>query len=139
MPYDDLFYLGLKIILRNNKHEILILKMQKHGQSFWELPGGRMQFNETPEQGLRRELTEEANINSIENIQYLGVHFSEYRVPTKFDISAGLIFSFYSGTTQQSHVTLSADHSDYAWVTPTQALEILGNPYGPKLADYLHQ
>ena len=136
-PHDDLFYLGLKLILRNNNDQILILKMHRISETFWELPGGRMQFEETPEQGLRRELVEETGITIINDIHYLDTYLSPYRVKTTFNISAGLLFSLYSGTTSTNEVTLSGDHIDYAWVSAPEAIKFLGSAYGPKLADYI--
>jgi|GEM_PF-1510629 len=34
----DLFWLGVKIILKNKDDHILLLKVQKKNETFWELP-----------------------------------------------------------------------------------------------------
>lgn len=135
---DDLFYLGLKLILLNQNDQILILKMHKNSQTFWELPGGRIQIGETPQQGLLRELQEETGITDIRDLCHLDTYVSSYRVPTNFGASAGLLFSLYSGFTFTDNVTLSADHIDYAWVTATDAIAMLGSAYGPNLAEYIN-
>lgn len=136
---DDLFYLCLKIILRNQKNKILILKMHKNSETFWELPGGRIQFGETPEQGLRRELVEETGITQINDLCHLDLYLSSYRVQTNFNISAGVLFSLYAGVTSTDNVTLSGDHIDFAWVTEDEVINLLGNAYGPKIAEYVYQ
>jgi 8-oxo-dGTP diphosphatase len=51
-------------VLRNQKQEILIAKRQQSQfmAGFWELPGGKIEVNESPEQAITRELNEELGI-----------------------------------------------------------------------------
>lgn len=126
---DDLFYLGLKCILRNQNNQVLLLKMHKNGQSFWELPGGRIQQQETPEQGLRREIEEETGIVDVSNMKHISYALSQYRVATNHKISAGLLFSLYCATTSADHVTLSQDHVDYRWVWIEDITQMLRDCY----------
>lgn len=135
--HDDLFYLGLKIILRNPENRILLLKMVKTDETFWELPGGRIQIGETPEQGLRRELLEETGIKTILQIRHVNMHVSPYRILMVSGQSVGLIFSVYCGRVTEDIVNLSSDHVDYVWATDQEVLKLLGNAYGEKLSDYL--
>ena len=44
------------LFFSKNKKEVLLLK-NKHG--YWDLPGGHMEFGETPEECLLREIKEE--------------------------------------------------------------------------------
>ncbi len=52
---EDLFFLGIKGIIRNSKGEVLLLKVntQKFSQEnkleYWDIPGGRIQVNDTAE------------------------------------------------------------------------------------------
>ena len=58
------------IVLNKNKSLVLLLKT-KHG--YWDLPGGHLEFGETPEQCLQREAKEEIdqelNIKGLSSIQ----------------------------------------------------------------------
>lgn len=59
-------------VLRNKNQEILIAERRK-GQfmaKFWELPGGKIEANESPQQALTRELKEELDIQ----VQQLSLH-----------------------------------------------------------------
>jgi ADP-ribose pyrophosphatase YjhB (NUDIX family) len=42
---------------------ILLVRHVKQGQSYWLLPGGGLEYGESLEEGLRRELIEEANLD----------------------------------------------------------------------------
>lgn len=54
---DYLFRVSLKALICDDDGRILVVK--EHGRPFWDLPGGGMDFGETTEQALARELREE--------------------------------------------------------------------------------
>lgn len=47
------------IIVNNNK---ILLNRDKDDVDTWELPGGRLRINESPEEGIRREILEELGV-----------------------------------------------------------------------------
>ena len=51
------------VIMKNNKI-LLVKRKQEPFRGEWDLPGGYMNYGETPEQTLKRELREEFNVNS---------------------------------------------------------------------------
>ncbi|CAC9436417.1 Thiazole tautomerase TenI-like domain [uncultured Gammaproteobacteria bacterium] len=59
-------------VLRNKNQEILIAQRQKTQfmGGFWELPGGKIENNESPEQAISRELKEELGIQ----VTHLNLH-----------------------------------------------------------------
>ncbi len=63
---------GVPAIIRNSKGEILLGKRDKASftyPNFWGLPGGLIEYGETVEEAIKRELKEELGVNS-EFIKY---------------------------------------------------------------------
>jgi 8-oxo-dGTP pyrophosphatase MutT (NUDIX family) len=54
---DSLFRISLKAYIENDKGEVLVVK--EAGRDRWDLPGGGMEYGESIEQALKRELKEE--------------------------------------------------------------------------------
>lgn len=123
---DDIFYLSVKLILKNEQNQILLLKVQKDNDSFWELPGGKVQIAETEEIAIVRELFEETGITSIQNLKHITTFKSDYRSEKK-DI--GYIFSFFSANTTQKNISLGIDHIEYLWTEQEHANSILNDAY----------
>lgn len=134
---DDLFYLGLKLILRNPAGLILLLKRDTKKQLFWELPGGRIQTGETQESCLRRELSEETGIMDITELEYRNTYLSPYRIDVQNGLEAGLLFYFYTGRTAVDTVVLSEDHVEYAWVNQSRAQDLLAKSYGLGISELM--
>lgn len=61
---------------RQHDDRFLIAQRQqgKHLEHYWELPGGKLESNESPWQALRRELAEEINIEITSAIPYMQVY-----------------------------------------------------------------
>lgn len=54
--------LAAKALLKVGNRFLIIRQQLPDGNSQWSLPGGRMEYGETPAQTLERELTEELNL-----------------------------------------------------------------------------
>ena len=66
------------LILENNKGEILLTKRRfSPKKNYWDLPGGFIDFKESAEASLRREIKEELNIK-LGKVKYLGSYWSYY-------------------------------------------------------------
>jgi 8-oxo-dGTP diphosphatase len=111
------FFIGVKgIIVKDGK--VLLLKRAGE-RTFWDVPGGRMQHDETPAATLARELQEE--LPSIQNVEIgglLSVHVLDRNI--KDDI--GLTFLFYWVNADfDEGIQLSDEHSESAWMTFDEA------------------
>ncbi|MGB4759438.1 MAG: NUDIX hydrolase [Candidatus Saccharimonadales bacterium] len=113
------FYVGIKaIIIRGDK--VLLLKDSSR-PDFWDVPGGRIDDNESIEQALLRELKEELPSHSNPRI---GELLNAYRIPGSIKDDLGLVLLFYRVDIDIADaIALSDEHTDYEWVSFEEALK----------------
>jgi 8-oxo-dGTP pyrophosphatase MutT (NUDIX family) len=102
----------------------LVLQKGAGDESFWEVPGGRIDGEETIEATLTRELKEE--LPSIGNFS-IGDIVGAYRLHIDIEGERGLVLIFYKVDAENFEVVLSSEHTDYKWVTK-ESLSELKNP-----------
>ncbi|MES2971615.1 MAG: NUDIX domain-containing protein [Patescibacteria group bacterium] len=117
------FYVGVKGVIVQDGKVLILKKAGEAGMDFWEVPGGRIDDDETIEQALLRELSEElANIQNIEIHELLDA----YRVHRDLEPDISLVLVFYRVTaTFKGEPEISNEHSEYKWATQDEALELL--------------
>lgn len=74
---DDYIHVVAAIIWKQgNAQQFLISQRQpgKHLEHYWELPGGKVEVDESPEQALRRELSEEIDIRVVSATRFMQVY-----------------------------------------------------------------
>ena len=73
--------LGAGIILLNSNNEVLLLlrdnKIDIPFPNMWDIPGGKVEEGESPEQALRREMMEEMSIKNLGEIKLFKIFTSE--------------------------------------------------------------
>ena len=103
-------------IISNDSEEILCMQRGVNKHSYiskkYEFPGGKIEQDETNENALKREITEEINIEIEINSFYLKV---EHEYPDFF-----LIMNAYLCKTKTLNITLN-EHIEYKWL-PIQDL-----------------
>jgi len=63
---------GVGVILKKGNNVLLFKRKNVHGEGTWCLPGGHMEYGETPEQTAVRETKEEVNLK-ICNAKVVGI------------------------------------------------------------------
>jgi 8-oxo-dGTP pyrophosphatase MutT (NUDIX family) len=124
MSENKLFNVGIKgVIVKDNKVLVLRANAAKERRDIWEMPGGRINDNETIEQALKRELKEEVpNIKNIKMHELLDV----YRLPWDIGNDISLMLIFYSVTADfDGDPQISDEHVDWKWATKEEALKLV--------------
>lgn len=128
---EQLYHLGVKAIITNVNHEILLLK--RRGFDYWDLPGGRVQKGEDPVSALKREVQEETGINMLIDIDPQDIILTPFKISLDNDQTAQLLFWFYRcAVANKTSVTLSDEHSDFIWINTEEISEFL-----PKLSPHI--
>lgn len=120
----DKLFVGLKAFI---VHEGKILFLRESSQysdgtnsGSFDVCGGRMKIGEHPQEALLREVKEETGLTvTIEQ----PVHVGEWR-PIVRDEEWQVIGIFFLCHADNTNVTLSPDHSEYIWATPTEARKL---------------
>lgn len=109
---DRKFFIAVKALVFFDEKFLLVKRSEKaRGEHhLWEFPGGRLEFGETPEEALKREMMEEAElpVKIICPLQTWSFFRGE---DTQI---AGITFLCRAAT---DTVRLSDEHDAYEWIT----------------------
>lgn len=118
-------FVANKALIVNAEGKILLLRDAGVGdhanaKGQWDVPGGRMEANETPQEALMREVHEEIGLE-IDPALAQPFHVGLWGVGGDI-VNNPVIGIFYIVPIEQTEVTLSAEHSEMIWVDPMQPL-----------------
>lgn len=143
MAGEQLFQVGVKALIENSQGQILLLKAnvsshRKNTEPYWDIPGGRIQEDNTVIQTLAREVEEETGIYAFENPELLTAVMSNHKIPISDSEEVGLLLVVYKVTVADDvGIILSPEHTEYEWVTKAQAALRLGHKYPKEFTDAL--
>ena len=92
------------------KQKVLLMKRVRpssDGLGYWELPGGGLEYGETPNEALKREVKEETGLT-------IDVVKPAYTF-TKIRKDYQTVGIGYLASTDDDHVSISFEHTDYKW------------------------
>lgn len=94
---------------------VFIVKDVAHGT--WELPGGKIDNDDSEEETLHRELKEELNIDSVE----IGPQIDTFKFSVeRFDKTYEFNVVVRKCHADLSNITLSDEHTEFKWVDPKE-------------------
>ncbi len=129
MSENKLFNVGIKAIIKKDNKVLIV----RHGQDFWEVPGGRIDANESIEEALHRELREELpNIHSIVLDRVIDAR--RLHKDIKDDISLVLVFYLVEADFKGAP-KLSEEHTAYKWASKGEAIKTVHELYQTAIAN----
>lgn len=113
------FHITVKGICVYNGKTLIMKRVRPStdGLGYWELPGGGLEYGETPHEALIRELKEETNLD----IRILKPVYTFTAIRPQYQ-TVGV--GFLSIPTND-HVVISDEHTDFKFVSPDDLLEYL--------------
>lgn len=109
------FFSTKALIISDNK--FLALYSNINGEKKWDIPGGRMEFGETAEETLKREIYEELGV-TVKPIKLIDTW--NYMHSENFQIT-GII---YYCEINSNEINLSDEHDGYEWIDIDHIFEI---------------
>lgn len=140
---NDLFQVGVKALIRNNKGKILLLHDQPHsGRSkelpvYWDLPGGRIKDNADAKETLIREVEEETSIKNIAIKDLIIASATNFNVIIEGHTIRLMILIYECKIVGDYQIALSEEHQDYRWFEPKKAAELLSIKYPKGLTEVI--
>ena len=110
------------IIMKNNKYLLLhkSLTVPRY-PGYWDFPGGTLEENEDPFEGIKREILEETNLKA-----------NPLKVIWKTQMKVNDIMTeylVYGVELLSDDIKLSHEHTEYEWVTKEELLKMKIQPY----------
>lgn len=112
----------------NAKGELLLVKTHKWEGSYC-CPGGHIEWGETIENALLREIKEETGITDIKEHSFLCMY--DYLGGAYYKESH-MIFLNFRVVSRTTEVTLNQEAESYVWVLPKDALKLSLEPFTKK-------
>jgi 8-oxo-dGTP diphosphatase len=109
---------AIRIFATDASNRILLLRRanSEYGDGQWCLPGGKLDYGDTPEHTVEKELEEETAL-AAKNVEFL---FYQNSPPTESGKMHCL--NLYFRCTVGGAVTLNEESSEFVWLTMEQAL-----------------
>ncbi len=120
-------------VFQNNDNEILLIQRPKDKPmpGLWEFPGGKIEFGETPEQALIREIKEEI---ALKPTQFKSLAFVSHSYATFHIILLPYLVTEWSG-----ELNLLEQQQGYIWVDLKNMKEFSKPAASEKIIDYMNK
>lgn len=114
-------FVACKALIVNSEGNFLIIRESgtyEEGTNLgrWDVPGGRIQVEETLAEGLKREVLEEVGLEVVSgSLLSVSENFPNIKGET-----VHIIRLYYQCQAQTDKVTLSIDHDSFVWIDPDE-------------------
>jgi NAD+ diphosphatase len=106
------------VFVRNDDKYLILKRSHNPQKGWWDLPGGFVNYHESAEQTVIREIAEETGITDLGEPQYIGTYPSPYG-DIEIVMTVGFVIDSYN-----RDVVLSEENSEYKWVTLEEMPEL---------------
>jgi mutator protein MutT len=106
----------VRALIENSEGRILLLRRAEtaHGQGKWCLPGGKIDYGQTVEAALAKEILEETSL------QLLATDFFFFQNSLPLHPGGMHCINFYFHCRVSGDLKLNAESSAYAWIGPAE-------------------
>lgn len=117
--------LGYKAYVFDGESRLLAVRRsdaEDHGRGVWEVPGGQLDYGESPSGSVKREVGEETGLE-VEILEPFNTWFFEK------DADTNIVGVDFLARRVAEEVTLSGEHDDHRWVDrdSSEGIEFYGS------------
>ncbi len=102
---------GVAVIIMREKQVLLLRRRNSHGAGSWAVPGGHLEFGESPEQCGARETHEESGLK-VSGLRFFALTNDVFERENKHYITIWLLAEDFSG---EPMMNAPEEMSDIAW------------------------
>lgn len=136
---EQAFQIGIKALVRDGDGKILLLREAHHPDSYWDIPGGRMDPGENFMQTLSRELAEEIGVQFSGAAEHVATVMSNKTITDERG-TFGLVLVIYSVQLASHEAITSVEEGVLLdWFMPTEAAERLADKYPAEFCDAIRR
>ena len=129
-PDTNRIRIAIAVVIERIDGSVLLTKRPSSMGSFpntWVIPGGHIEFEETLEEAVQREVLEEIGLDDLRDVEILGLWESVY--PPIFSQKPPFrqhLVIYYSAKTMSCMIQPNDQEiTEYAWLTPFQAISLV--------------
>lgn len=131
---EECFHLGMKALILNEEGKILLLEKHPENKAgrHWDIPGGRIQKNESFEEALKREVHEETGLQNLTELRFFTMAMTKRRIIVPHGSVKLALMVYLCRSAEQTLVCLSNEHIRFDWVNPKDVRELLSSSFFPE-------
>ncbi|MDE1860169.1 MAG: NUDIX hydrolase [Candidatus Micrarchaeota archaeon] len=122
---EEVFQVGVKALIRDGEGRFLIVK--EKGARYWDLPGGRIERNESVIEAFSRELEEEIGIKEVGVLGLRDAVVSKIKIDVGKE-KVGLFLIVYDCRLPKNQV-LQGKGLEHQWADRAELSKMLGNKF----------
>lgn len=130
----------LKTVLLNPEGKMLLLRRSEtdtRRPNQWDFPGGELDDGETLEEGTLREIVEETGLVAQNPKLFFAKTETAMWSNDGIEHESNVVRIYYSAKTESLEVTISYEHSEFAWVSLEDAVSMLEYPRHKEVIQYI--
>lgn len=109
----------VKALFQRKNGEVMVAKSAR--DKYWELPGGKIELGEQPQETLRREIEEELGVKDFKILRPLDLFSFEAKCGGTYWNFIAVIYLCYL---YNENLKLSEEHEKIKWIKPKNIREI---------------
>lgn len=140
---EQLYKLGLKAIIRNDKGEVLLLQTKRETNdsvnTYWDFPGGKVNVDENPFDALTREVREETQLEGLKILKPYTFTVAKLKLNHQESQTGLIIHAYLCDIDIKQNILLSPEHSDFGWFDPSHVSHFLESKYDSDFIEHISQ